>query len=147
MKIDINNFESIIDPDILSRGLQICQNDAIQTLEKIGGNDYSATVIGTDSYLINIAFDRAGALLTHSCSCPYQAGPICKHKTAVFFTIRNHLQNDTPFVKGQLNLLKANIEQREQEELAQIIMELAKHNLSSRNNLLQILGLNNHSPS
>ncbi len=146
MKIDIHNFESIIDPDVLNRGVQICQNENIQTLEKIGDNDYSAIVAGSEIYLTNISFDRAGALLTHTCNCPYQSGPVCKHKAAVLLTIRKHLKNNLPFEQGKLNQLNTTLDKQDKAALTQIIMELAKHNMSSRNSLLKLLDINNHSP-
>lgn len=139
MNISLNNFEEHIDKTILKRGLTVLQNGNISEVEKIKENEYTATVKGTETYIVNINLDKSDNLYTHHCTCPYTHGAICKHKAAVLFQIRHQKKNNLSFKKSEILLIKNKLEEYSKKELEQIIVELAKNNLKTRNQLLNIL--------
>lgn len=50
--------------------------------------DVEAVVEGTERYKVSIQLDKDGAVLSHSCTCPYDWGDVCKHEVAVLFYLR-----------------------------------------------------------
>ncbi len=57
-------------------------------MEKVGENEYSALVSGSDNYDVFVKLDDK-TIVEHECNCPYDWGDVCKHEVAVFYAIRN----------------------------------------------------------
>lgn len=87
MKITLTTFESLIGPLIVSRGKEYLLNGAVRGLKKLKEGEWVASVHGTDIYKVRISL-KGKDVNAHSCSCPYDGGPVCKHVVAVLFAIR-----------------------------------------------------------
>lgn len=89
MQIPLHSFEQTIDETILKRGLQYFKNGYVQEPEEIGNGEFEAIVEGSENYTVNLTI-KNNVVTESVCSCPYDAGPVCKHVVAVIF----HLQQD-----------------------------------------------------
>jgi len=52
MKIFINNFESVVAPEIIERGNHYFKSGLVSDLEEIDDNFWSAIVEGTETYSV-----------------------------------------------------------------------------------------------
>lgn len=95
MKIFLSKFEESIDSVIISRGEDYFHNGAVSGLKKLRSGEWIASVEGTEIYKVRILFKR-DTVYSHSCSCPYDMGPVCKHVTAVLFALRNPAKPKSP---------------------------------------------------
>jgi len=84
----LTNFEIEVEQKIVGRGLDYYKNGDIRKLEKVGENEFSAVVFGTEKYSVYVKTNGA-TIIEHECDCPYDYGDVCKHKVAVFYAIRH----------------------------------------------------------
>jgi hypothetical protein len=91
MKIPLNSFEQYIDETILKRGFQYFKKGLVNEPEELMKGEYEAIVDGTEPYTVNLTI-KNDVVTGHICTCPYEAGPVCKHIAAVIF----YLQQDEP---------------------------------------------------
>lgn len=89
MRIPLNEFEQLIDENILKRGLAYFKGGAITDFSEISNEEYEAIVSGTEDYTVQLEVED-NTIIEHNCDCPYDMGPVCKHVVAVIF----HLQQD-----------------------------------------------------
>jgi hypothetical protein len=87
MKIPLSKFESVIDSVIVRRGEDYFCNDAVSGLKELKAGEWIASVEGTEIYKVRIQL-KGDTVYGHSCSCPYDMGPVCKHVAAVLFALR-----------------------------------------------------------
>jgi hypothetical protein len=131
----LSNFEEFVSPTILERGRKYYKNGRVA---KLSGEDgvYSALVDGTECYDVNVEVDDSGKITEHNCTCPYDMDNICKHKVAVFYSIRDGGQQyiasekrSTPTKKEKAIKeppLKELLSKLSREELEQIILSQAE---------------------
>ena len=84
MEIPLSHFEEYIDEPILKRGLSYFKNGFVHEPEEIRPGDYEAVVEGSEYYTVKLSI-RNRVITEHSCDCPYDMGPVCKHVAAVIF--------------------------------------------------------------
>lgn len=84
MEIPLSHFEEYIDEPILKRGLSYFKNGFVHEPEEIRPGDYEAVVEGSEDYTVKLSISN-GVITEHSCDCPYDMGPVCKHVAAVVF--------------------------------------------------------------
>ncbi len=101
----LKSFESDVERKIVERGLDYYRSGDVKKLEKVGENEFSAVVFGSEKYSVYIK-TNGDEIVEHECDCPYDYGDVCKHKVAVFYTIRNGNFTDT---SDKLNSLLANL--------------------------------------
>jgi uncharacterized Zn finger protein len=89
MRIPLNEFEQLIDENILKRGLAYFNGGAITDFSEISNGEYEAIVSGTEDYTVQLEVEN-NSIIEHNCDCPYDMGAVCKHVVAVIF----HLQQD-----------------------------------------------------
>ncbi|MDP2208301.1 MAG: SWIM zinc finger family protein [Bacteroidota bacterium] len=87
MQFPLNQFEQYIDETIRKRGLSYFKNGFVSELEEITPGVYEAIVQGTEDYTVQLKI-KNGTILEHTCDCPYDMGPVCKHVVAVIFYLR-----------------------------------------------------------
>lgn len=87
MKIPLSEFEQLIDEKILKRGLSYFKSNAITDFGEISVGEYEAVVSGTDEYIVQLTINE-NTIVEHSCTCPYDMGPVCKHIIAVIFQLQ-----------------------------------------------------------
>ncbi|HAG08366.1 MAG TPA: hypothetical protein DCK87_02185, partial [Desulfotomaculum sp.] len=90
--MNLFDFEEHIANKILDRGWDYFQNDNISSLVKEDENSYIAIVEGTDDYTVEVEIDGDNNIAYSSCNCPYDMGPLCKHEVAVFYALRQMLE-------------------------------------------------------
>ena len=129
------------DSKTVERGRNYYENGYVVEIEELASNDYNAIVMGSDIYVVNVVLTDDREIYTHKCTCPYDSGPICKHKVAVLLEIEDHLLSEKQFPTGNLRRIKSALEEYSKQELSQLIISLAKSNLSTRKDFLSLLGL------
>ncbi len=105
--MNLKNFESEVESKIVERGLNYYRSGDVKKLEKVGENEFSATVFGTEKYSIYVKLSGE-AIAEHECDCPYDYGDVCKHKVAVFYGIRSESFSN---VGDKLNSLLENLDE------------------------------------
>jgi uncharacterized Zn finger protein len=146
MRIPLNRFDECIDETILKRGLTYFRNGKVHEPEESASGEYEALVEGTEPYTVRLVIDR-GEVVEHLCSCPYDAGPVCKHVAAVLF----YLQKDVLGLKEKKRPAKgegakkptkrktveervdAMLETVDPDALRQFVREQASQNVQFRN--------------
>ena len=84
------NFESEFLDYILSRGYEYYLNDTVSNVKIDEDNTISATVIGNNSYEVNLEIED-NIFLDGDCSCPYyKSNGYCKHMAAVLYYLNEH---------------------------------------------------------
>ncbi len=98
--MNIDTFELEIEEKILDRGYDYWQSGSVQKIVHSEGNRITAVVMGSEPYRVSIELDKKGDI-THSCTCPYDYGPICKHVVALLYEIEERqLNNSEPGEQG-----------------------------------------------
>jgi len=46
---------------------------------------------GSDDYKVLVEIGDHGDIINSECDCPYDFGPVCKHEVAVYFQLREML--------------------------------------------------------
>ena len=87
MHIPLRQFEEIIDPAILKRGLDYFKKGAVIPEEESDDGEMTFIVQGSEEYFVNIKLDK-DVITDHVCDCPYDQGPVCKHLAAVIFFLQ-----------------------------------------------------------
>ena len=103
--MNLKSFESDVENKIVERGLNYYRSGDVKKLEKVGENEFSAVVFGSEKYSIYVKINGE-AIIEHECDCPYDWGNVCKHEVAVFYALRNGNFTDT---SDKLNSLLENI--------------------------------------
>ena len=106
MKIPLRNFEQLIDPTILKRGLTYFKKGQVLQEGEGSEGELYFFVQGTEEYEVTIVVDRE-VIIDSACDCPYTDGPVCKHIVAVIFyltkdTLQLNEPSDTPKTKKRL---------------------------------------------
>ena len=84
MEIPLSHFEEYIDEPILKRGLSYFKKGFVHEPAEIRPGDFEAVVEESEEYIVKLSI-RNGVITEHSCDCPYDMGPVCKHVAAVIF--------------------------------------------------------------
>lgn len=87
MRIDLNQFEQLIDQTILKRGFDYFKGGAITHFTESSNGAYEAIVSGTETYTVQLEVNNH-ILTKHVCTCPYDWGPVCKHIVAAIFYLK-----------------------------------------------------------
>ncbi|MCL4514470.1 MAG: SWIM zinc finger family protein [Firmicutes bacterium] len=88
----LHDFDTFIENIILKRGWDYYRNECISSIRRTAENTFNAEVAGTDDYLVTVKLDDDGGILSSGCTCPYDMGPYCKHEAAVFYALREMLE-------------------------------------------------------
>lgn len=84
MEIPLSHFEEYIDEPILKRGLSYFKKGFVHEPAEIRPGDFEAVVEESEEYTVKLSISN-GVITEHSCDCPYDMGPVCKHVAAVIF--------------------------------------------------------------
>lgn len=89
--MQLDNFESEINPTIMTRGKNYYNNGLVEDLEETHAGLWEASIEGTEIYEVEVMVDGANynSIRQWYCSCPYN-GPICKHVVATLLSIRKN---------------------------------------------------------
>lgn len=87
MNIPLDQFEQIIDETILKRGLNYFRSGQVEEPEELSHGYFEAIVQGTDPYRVTVTI-KDGTVTEHTCTCPYDMGPVCKHVVALLFALQ-----------------------------------------------------------
>ncbi len=128
--MNLKNFEIQIERKIVERGLDYYKSGDIRKLEKVGANEFSAIVFGTEKYTVYVKTND-GAIVEHECDCPFDYGDVCKHKVAIFYAIR---QGDFSDASDKLTSLLENIHES---ALHRFVSNLLKKDANFRREFLR----------
>jgi len=135
-KINLNNFEQIIDTRILERGFEIYKNDLILSIEQIDKGIWEAIVSGSEDYEVMARVTALGNIIDSSCSCPYDMGRYCKHEVAIF----NFLKYSDEAKKSssdKMQRVRNILDTFTQEDLKENLLFILKNNRDVRNDFLE----------
>lgn len=151
MQIPLNYFEEVIDETILKRGLSYFKNGKVQEPEVVGNGIYEAVVEGTEDYTVRLKI-KNNVVIEHSCDCPYDRGPVCKHVAAVIFALqedklaltekpsgKKKTKTIGPKRKSAAAQIDDLLSKATREELEQLIREEAKRDAGFKNQILMAL--------
>ena len=128
--MNLKSFESEVEGKIVERGLDYYRSGDVKKLEKVGANEFSATVFGTEKYSVYVKID-GDAIIECKCDCPYDWGNVCKHEVAVFYQIRNGKFDDA---SDKLNALVENLHES---ALRRFVSNLLKKDSNFRREFLR----------
>ncbi len=89
MRITLGNFDRIVSRKIARGGMECLVNDGVREVEQNEAGRCEAKVVDTEIHNVSLSL-VGGALRDADCSCPYNAGPLCKHIVAVAFYLREN---------------------------------------------------------
>lgn len=107
MIFPIKDFESHFPSDILDKGLGYFTAQNVDNLVR-QKNAWTANVCGTQTYRVEITTKKS-EVISWSCNCPYDWGPVCKHVAAVLYAIRSG-QAEVELAKMTLHHAKKRLE-------------------------------------
>jgi uncharacterized Zn finger protein len=148
MKIPLNEFEQIIDEQILQRGLSYFKGGAITNFLEISKGKYEAIVSGTEEYTVQLKISN-NTITEHYCDCPYDMGSVCKHVVAaIFYLQQNELELDQPHLtiakkkktKSFSQQVKELLKAISHKELIEFVEENSKKDKKFRNLFLASFG-------
>lgn len=129
MKIPLSEFETVIDPVIVSRGEDYFDSEAVRGLKKLKDGEWVASVEGTEVYKVCISLNGDN-VHDYSCSCPYDMGPVCKHVVAVLFAFREGA-GDSLKVQKKQELNSKKVVQSTEETFEQMISSMPRDDLNA----------------
>ena len=68
--ITISNFEKYVLPQILMRGEDYYESDAVLEIEEESPGEWIATVCGTENYEVTVSME-GNEIIAWECDCPY----------------------------------------------------------------------------
>ncbi|TKC16172.1 SWIM zinc finger family protein [Robertmurraya kyonggiensis] len=117
--MNINNFKSYINKTILDRGHDYFLEGRVEKAIDKGEQEYIFHIEGSDNYEVLVELDEDGDILYSECDCPYDFGPICKHEVAVFFQLKEML--------NQVNVKDKNF--RKEPKIQEVLKDLPREEL------------------
>ncbi|WP_294578273.1 exonuclease domain-containing protein [uncultured Thomasclavelia sp.] len=85
-QVSINNWQSLFQPSIVSRGQALYQEDKVAIIFQ-DENQIVGNVAGSENYLVSLMIANQ-KIKKLSCSCPYASrGRRCKHMAALLFKV------------------------------------------------------------
>lgn len=97
--ITISNFEKYVLPQILVRGEDYYESDAVLEIEEESPGEWIATVCGTENYEVTVSIE-GNEIIAWECDCPYD-GNICKHVVATLLAIRDSRNKVASFLSAK----------------------------------------------
>ena len=85
-----SNFDSVVSYKIFKRGVALFESGKVKKLE-IDEDGWFAIVAGSEDYYVHIEISGE-EIKTTDCECPYDQGPLCKHRVAVLLAIQKELE-------------------------------------------------------
>jgi uncharacterized Zn finger protein len=122
----LDNFEEQISREIVQRGRNYFQNDAVIYLEDSEENLWTAEVEGSETYQVEVELEEK-MVKHYFCDCPYD-GPTCKHVVAVLYALRKEVKQkkSSPKPKKSQKLtLKELLEKIDLKELRGFVLDYA----------------------
>jgi hypothetical protein len=128
--LSLSDFEEYIDNVILKRGYDYFVDGRVSWLEATE-HGIEAGVEGREDYTVSLTLDPGGHITYTYCSCPYDGGPFCKHKVAVFYALRKlnstgELITEQEGPKNLQDRLSALLERLNPDEMRAIILNIGK---------------------
>lgn len=151
--MNIDNFEEYIDEIILRRGFDYYNGGTIVDESILNNNNYSFTIRSNMAYDVFVELDKNKDILFSECNCQYTNGPICKHKVASYYRIReilkgkNNKKNNSNVIEFKKNKTREESELNvaleellnifDKEQLVDIVLEFFSDKKSLINNIIQ----------
>jgi len=85
----LHDFEKQVEKKILDRGFEYYENDLVEEMEQLENGYFSAVVLGSEEYTVNVRLAGKQVIIESECDCPYDWGNTCKHEVAVYYYIRD----------------------------------------------------------
>src|SRR3989338_2024190 len=130
MKISLERFESTIDERIVNRGSEYFADGAVGGLKQIKDGVWVASVEGTEKYKVRINL-KGDEVAEHSCSCPYDLGPVCKHIVAVLYELRDQQYGQKKRIESSKKSSKNKSPKKPQASLEEIISQMPRASLNA----------------
>ncbi|WP_423189265.1 SWIM zinc finger family protein [Alkalibacterium sp. f15] len=133
--MQLSTFHNEIDPIIVERGLDYFRRNKIRKVLKKNESYFEFEVAGSKTYtaVVRLKEDK-DTLSETTCTCPYDAGPYCKHQVAAFYYLNeNKIQTDDGIFFANIRL---NLSRLYKNELIEMLIDLAEKYPAERKYLL-----------
>lgn len=132
----LHDFDRHIDQYTLTRALLYARFRAIASIERIDEGEFLAVIVGTQAYDVYVRLDPESKVVQYQCSCPKEAGEVCKHIGAVLYKLRNARMESIP--NSQLGQeIKAVVDTLQPDQLRQILCNILKRHRDLRAEIMQ----------
>ena len=148
MDLTFGNFKQELPAKILERGQAYVQAGTVNDLDMIDDGRWSAQVLGTDIYDVDIE-QLANGTLACTCTCPYEHGEYCKHVAAVLYAIEETFPDQVKPRKRKTTAanrespkekLRDVLQKAPQPDLVAALLDLAKQDKRIANQLMMRFG-------
>lgn len=85
----LHDFENYVERKILDRGFDYYEQDAVEEVEQLEKGYFSAVVLGSEEYTVNVRLAGKQHIIESYCDCPYDWGNVCKHEVAVYYYLKD----------------------------------------------------------
>ena len=98
---------------------------------------------GSEAFDVIITLSAEDDILSSSCNCPYDYGPVCKHETAAYFELMDETEEESDVVTGVQKTLGlfGVLNGLQKELLIRIIAELAEEDEVLENRILMMYSI------
>lgn len=136
MQMNLNDFETQVNPIILDRGIDYYENGYVSNLQKFSTGEWVAQVEGNyGNYHVKISLTKDNNIVHHHCNCPFE-GVVCKHLIAVLFAIKE--EQSKPESETGINApeWESIIKNTPEQELRNFLLDFAKTNQAIQHELI-----------
>lgn len=137
----IESFLGEVDPKIFARGANYCRSGRV-AFTAYSTRRVVAEVFGNEEepYRTAVRFNKAGAVSSWECSCPYDWGPVCKHTVAVLLAVQAEPPEEPPREESAEGIeIRDLVEQAEKEQLAALVLEHCREDRRFMGEVLSLL--------
>lgn len=127
MTFFIQQFEAVIDPTILKRGLDYFNKNLVTAVGKDDKNRLLFDVEGLEIYRVTLQLSN-DEVINQFCSCPYDKGPHCKHLAASLFYLQKDVLNISPKTQRKS---KSTVRKKKEEKWIELLENLELESLKS----------------
>jgi hypothetical protein len=134
--MNLDNFESLVDAQIVSRGKKYHKDGNVLYVEESSDNLWVAEVDGTETYNVEITLENR-EITDHFCDCPYD-GEVCKHTVAVLYELRTAVKTKKIQVretKSKKLTVESLLDKTDSRELKNFIIQYSQKNKDFTNHL------------
>ncbi|MEM8526307.1 MAG: hypothetical protein AAGG68_16820 [Bacteroidota bacterium] len=101
----LHNFEKYVERKILDRGYDYYAGEMVEEVEQLETGYFSAVVLGSDEYTVNVRLAGNQTIIESECDCPYDWGDTCKHEVAVYYYLKNSKAYQKKLSKAGMDLM------------------------------------------
>lgn len=136
LTMNLYNFEEMVDPVIVSRGVHYYEEGWVSRVSCAEDGNFHAVVSGMEDYHVLVVIDKDFNIMTSTCNCPFEGGPVCKHQTAVYYEMIDLVKDPEELHIHETTDLRTVLDSLSKEQLLETILKLANEDTALYDRLL-----------